>query len=84
VLAHPSSVLLLAGLGVWLTVTYAKRDRLSRLWSKRKVRWGVLLGTVLVVAVAFRVVPLLYGWISIHDTGRVKTNFCCTSRAGKV
>ncbi len=67
VLAHPVSVLLLGGLGAWIIVTYAKRDRLAQLWSRKDVRWGAFLAVILVVLIAMRFVPMLQSWIRAHD-----------------
>lgn len=72
VLAHPVSVLLLGGLGAWIIVTYAKRDRLAQLWSRKEIRWGAFLALILVVLIAMRFVPMLQSWIRAHD--RVPVN----------
>jgi 4-amino-4-deoxy-L-arabinose transferase-like glycosyltransferase len=75
VVAHPSTVLLLGGLGVWLLATYATSDRLRRLRSNAKLRWGAVLTAVLVGAVLLRAVRLLHGWIVAHDSGKAPTEF---------
>jgi hypothetical protein len=67
VLAHPVSVLLLGGLGVWVLAVYGRRDRLTQLWSQRSVRWGVLVSVILAVVIALRFVPVLQQWVSVHD-----------------
>ena len=40
VLAHPVSVLLLGGLGVWIIAIYAEARPAAQLWGRRSVRWG--------------------------------------------
>jgi hypothetical protein len=67
VLAHPVSVLLLGGLGVWLIAVYGKRDRLAQLWNRKSVRWGAFLAVILAVVIALRFIPVLQGWILQHD-----------------
>jgi dolichyl-phosphate-mannose-protein mannosyltransferase len=75
VLAHPASVLLVGGLGLWAIVSYARPEELARMKSRKTlVRLGLSLG-VLAVIVAVRFVPLLRGWISAHDTGRTTSEF---------
>jgi mannosyltransferase len=68
VLAHPASILLLGGLGIWIIAVYLKRDRLVQLWSQRSVRWGALLVVILAVVIALRFIPMLQHWILEHDT----------------
>lgn len=67
VLAHPVCILPLGGLGVWIIAVYLKRDQLAQLWSRRSVRWGVLLAVILAVAIALRFIPILQRWILEHD-----------------
>jgi dolichyl-phosphate-mannose-protein mannosyltransferase len=66
VLAHPTSVLLVGGLGVWLLVTALQRERLAQLWNRRNVRWGVYLGVILIAIITTRFIPMLRGWMSAH------------------
>jgi mannosyltransferase len=66
-LAHPVSVLLVAGLGMWFLVTSSRRSYLTQLWGQRSVRWGVLLAVILAGVIALRFIPVLGGWISMHD-----------------
>jgi dolichyl-phosphate-mannose-protein mannosyltransferase len=66
-LAHPVSVLLLGGLGLWVIVVYGKRDRLAQLWSQKSVRWGALIAVILAVAIAMRFIPVLRNWVFLHD-----------------
>ena len=68
VLAHPASVLLLGGLGVWVVATYVKREQMASLWSRKSLYWIAGLAVVLSVAVALWFIPLLQGWFSEHDT----------------
>jgi Dolichyl-phosphate-mannose-protein mannosyltransferase len=67
VFAHPVSVLLLGGLGLWLVSVYLKREQLANLWSRRSVRWGMLVVVLLGAVIALRFVPMLQQWISEHD-----------------
>ncbi len=66
-LAHPAAVLLVGGPGIWLVVTYLRPRYLKQLWSHTSVRWGILVGVIVVGAIAVRFIPILYGWISAHD-----------------
>jgi mannosyltransferase len=67
VLAHPVSILLLGGLGIWLVATYLRSSYLASWWNLKQVRWGALVGLIVLVVIAARFVPVLYGWISMHD-----------------
>jgi mannosyltransferase len=62
-LAHPSSVILVGGLGVWILATYLTRDQLAQLWGQKSVRWGTLVAVILAGAIAVRFVPMLNGWL---------------------
>jgi mannosyltransferase len=66
-LAHPASIILVGGLGVWILATYLRREQLAHLWDQRRVRWGALLVVILVGVIAVRFVPMLKRWLS-HDT----------------
>jgi dolichyl-phosphate-mannose-protein mannosyltransferase len=66
VLAHPTSVLLVGGLGLWLLVTALQRERFARLWSQRNVRWGAYLGIILAAIITTRFIPMLRGWMNAH------------------
>ena len=65
VLAHPASVLLVGGLGIW--AIYARREQLARLWQQKRVRWVGLVLALVAGGVALRFVYLLQRWISLHD-----------------
>jgi mannosyltransferase len=67
VLAHPVSLLLLGGLGIWFIVSYVRPSYLAQMWSQRNVRWATFLGVVLVAAIAARFIPMLHRWITAHD-----------------
>jgi 4-amino-4-deoxy-L-arabinose transferase-like glycosyltransferase len=67
VLAHPVSVLLLGGIVLYL-VASVRRDEVARLWAQKSVRWTVLLATAIAAVILVRFVPLLQGWISMHDS----------------
>jgi hypothetical protein len=74
-LAHPASLLPAVGFGVWLVSTYLNRQRVAQLWRRTSVRWGtLLLGLVLAIA-ALRLIQLLHGWISQHNTSPGDTEF---------
>jgi mannosyltransferase len=65
--AHPVSVLLLAGIAAWVILTYGRREVLAQLWQRRLVRFGLLATVVVVLLVVIRLVPVLQGWIAAHD-----------------
>ena len=67
ILAHPVSVLLLGGLGLWLIVVYGRRERLAQLWSQRRVRWAAILAAAVALLIAIRFIPILQNWVAIHD-----------------
>jgi mannosyltransferase len=66
-LAHPVSLLLLGGVGIWVLVTHVRPSHFEQMWSQRGMRWGTLLGAVLVVAIGARFIPMLHAWITEHD-----------------
>jgi uncharacterized membrane protein len=66
VLAHPASVLLIGGVGLWLLVTHPPREHLAQLWSQKSVRTGALLVVILLGAIAWRYVPILRNWILLR------------------
>ena len=47
-----------------------QRDRLSRLWQRKAVRWATLIVVLIGVVIAVRYVPVLRNWISERDTGK--------------
>jgi mannosyltransferase len=69
-LAHPVSVLLLGGLGIWAAVTYLKGVDLvqswRQAWARPGFRWGLLAGAIVSALVLARLIRLLQGWISEH------------------
>jgi hypothetical protein len=67
VLAHPVSVLLLGGLGLWMVATYMRRDQLAQFWSQRNIRWAVLLLVLVGALITVRFIPVLQDWVSEHD-----------------
>jgi hypothetical protein len=67
VMAHPVSILPLGALAVWIIAVYATHDRLTELWSQRRVRRGVLVAVILAVVITLRFVPILHYWILEHD-----------------
>jgi mannosyltransferase len=62
-LAHPSSILLLGGLGIWFLLTYVTRARLVHLSELKSVRWAALVVAVLAVVIAVRFIPILRSWL---------------------
>ncbi len=67
VLAHPVSVLLVGGPAIWLAFTYVRPRYLKEAWSHKTFRWVAALSVILALAIAARLLPLLQGWISMHD-----------------
>jgi len=67
VLAHPVSILLVGGPAIWLAVIYLRPSRLKRLWTYPAFRWGTAVALVLLAIVVVRLIPLLHGWIEMHD-----------------
>ncbi|MFL5546046.1 MAG: hypothetical protein ACJ8AQ_00695 [Gemmatimonadales bacterium] len=67
-LAHPASVLLIGGPGLWLAFTYLRPSYIRWAWNQKLVRWGMIAAVVLAVVIALRFVPVLLRWVSIHDT----------------
>src|SRR5918995_5093432 len=65
-LAHPASVLLVGGPGIWLAFTYLRPRYLRPLWNQRAVRLGALVVFILAGAIVLRFVPILQRWISDH------------------
>jgi hypothetical protein len=64
VLAHPASVLLLGGMGVWIIATHVKGEQMTRLWNHRSVQGGTLLLVILIGVAGVRFIPMLQRWIS--------------------
>jgi 4-amino-4-deoxy-L-arabinose transferase-like glycosyltransferase len=67
VLAHPVAILLIGGPALWLAVIYLRPSQLRRLWAYPAFRWGTAVALVLLAIVVVRLVPLLHGWIEMHD-----------------
>ena len=65
-LAHPVSVLLLAGPALMLAASL-RREQIVRLWAQNWVRWAAGLLVLVAILVAWRFIPLLQGWIAQHD-----------------
>jgi hypothetical protein len=66
-LAHPVSVLLVGGPAIWLFATYLRPRSLRQIWDRPALRWGALLGIVVIAVIAVRFIPVLQNWIAIHD-----------------
>jgi len=69
VLAHPVSVLLVGGLGLFLVASLRRRD-IARAWDSKAVWRIVVPAMVLITAILVRFLPVLQGWISMHDSIR--------------
>ncbi|MGH7498432.1 MAG: glycosyltransferase family 39 protein [Gemmatimonadales bacterium] len=69
VLAHPVAVLPAGGVGLWIMMTYLRRDYLARIWSQKGLRWGVIVLVVVGAAAVLRYLPVLRSWIDAHDAG---------------
>jgi 4-amino-4-deoxy-L-arabinose transferase-like glycosyltransferase len=67
VLSHPVAAILIGGPALWLLAAYARPHVLREAWRRPAFRWGVLGATIVVVLLALRLVPLLQGWIRMHD-----------------
>jgi Dolichyl-phosphate-mannose-protein mannosyltransferase len=65
-LAHPVSVLLFGGLGLFLA-TRLRRDHLALLWRQKAVRWTAVLFAIFIAAMVVRFIPVLREWIGAHD-----------------
>ncbi len=71
VLAHPVSLLLFGGLGLFLA-TQLRRVHLKQLWSQRRTRWAISLGLVLAGSILIRFVSILGDWILVRPRLRLK------------
>ena len=67
VLAHPVAALLLGGPAIWLLIVYARPRYLQQAWRYQSFRWGVAIAALLAVGLAWRLVPMLQGWVTMHD-----------------
>ncbi len=65
-LAHPTAVIAVGG-PVLLLLAGLRREQVVQLWSYPAVRWGAAAMAVVLALALYRFVPLLYGWISMHD-----------------
>jgi len=65
-LSHPVGVLAVGG-PVLLLLFSLRREQLAQLWSHPGVRWGAAALLVVLALALYRFVPLLHGWISMHD-----------------
>ena len=66
-LAHPVSVLLVAGPLAVLLMAQLRGRRLQDLWSHKSARWATLFLLIFASATALRFIPILQGWIAEHD-----------------
>jgi hypothetical protein len=65
-LSHPVSVIALGGPAL-LLLAGVRREQLALWWTRRAVKIGALVVLVLGALVLYRFVPLLRGWIAMHD-----------------
>jgi hypothetical protein len=75
VVAHPSSIFPVAGLGVLMVATYRNREQRAQLWSRWTFPWAASLLVIVVGLVAVRFIPMLQGWIVAHDKQPGETVF---------
>jgi hypothetical protein len=61
-LGHPTAVLLIGGLTLFLA-SYLRRAHLRGLWNQKSVRWAALTVLILLVVIGSRYLLVLYGWI---------------------
>lgn len=81
-LAHPVSLLLLGGMGIWFVASYVRPSYLAQAWNQRSVRWGTLVAVVLLVVIAIRFVPMLQNWITQHDKAPGTGQFLVSTPGG--
>jgi hypothetical protein len=67
VLSHPVSAILIGGPALWLAFKYCRPTYLRAAWSRPAVRWGAVGAGLLLLVLAYRLVPLLHGWVTMHD-----------------
>jgi mannosyltransferase len=65
-LAHPVSVLLLAGPALMLASSL-RREHITHLWSQEWAKLAAVLFVLIALVIAWRFIPLLQGWIAQHD-----------------
>jgi len=65
-LSHPVGVVALGGPAL-LVLAGVRREQLVEWWKRPAVRVGVLVLLALLALALYRFVPLLYGWVSMHD-----------------
>jgi mannosyltransferase len=66
VFAHPVSVLLIGG-PLLLLVSRVRREHLAQLSTHKSARWIMAFLVVLGAATLYRTIPILHGWITMHD-----------------
>lgn len=65
-LSHPVGVLSVGGPALLLLFSL-RREQLAQWWRHAGVRWGAVALLVVFALALYRFVPLLHGWISMHD-----------------
>ena len=65
-LSHPVGVLSIGGPALLLLFSL-RREQLAQWWRHAGVRWGAVALLVVFALALYRFVPLLYGWVSMHD-----------------
>lgn len=65
-LSHPVGVVSVGGPALLLLASL-RREQLAQWWSHPGVRWGAVALLMVFALALYRFVPLLHGWISMHD-----------------
>jgi dolichyl-phosphate-mannose-protein mannosyltransferase len=73
-LAHPVSVLLVGGLGLFL-VTGLTGENFARVRSSKQGRWLLGLAAVLAAVILVRFIPVLHSWIAGHHGAKGRGQF---------
>lgn len=67
VLAHPVSILLLGGMALFVLASL-RRDQWQRLWRSQAIKVAAAAAVLVIAVIVVRFVPMLYSWITEHDT----------------
>jgi hypothetical protein len=74
-LAHPVSLLLVGGPVLVFLLPYLRPSSLRELWTYPVFRWSAAVTVLLAIMVAVRFVPILQGWITLHDRNPGSSQF---------
>ncbi len=61
-LGHPTAVLLIGGLALFLA-SYLRGEDLRGLWNQKRVRWAAFIVLILLVVIGSRYLLVLQGWV---------------------